>query len=46
MEGVVVRQDTADWNAARGKLVRSGFVQAIETHWRQGPLRWNQLRRD
>lgn len=43
LEGVVVRKDCADWNLARGKLVKRDFVQAIEAHWSRAPLRWNRL---
>lgn len=43
LEGLVVRKDFNGWNVARGKLVKSGFVQAIETHWSRGPLRWNRV---
>lgn len=43
LEGIVVRKDSFDWNLARGKLVKSGFVQAMETHWSRAPLRWNRL---
>lgn len=46
LEGLVVRKDDARWNEARGKLVKGSFVQAIDTHWRRAPLRWNRLARN
>ncbi len=46
MEGLVVRKDDGGWNEARGKLVKGSFVQAIETHWKRAPLRWNRVAYD
>lgn len=43
MEGIVVRQESGDFTAARAKLVRAEFTQAIEEHWSRGPLRRNKL---
>ena len=43
VEGIVLRADMADWNAARAKLVNKDFVQAIEEHWRNRSIRWNQV---
>ncbi len=43
LEGVVVRQEDADWLLARGKLVHADFTQGIDTHWRCHPLTWNRL---
>ena len=43
VEGLVVRKDAGEWCAARGKLVRADFTQAIETHWSRKPLRWNRV---
>ena len=45
LEGVVVRHEDADWLQARGKLVRPDFTQAIESHWRNRAIEWNQLDR-
>lgn len=44
-EGLVVRSDDRNWQHARAKLVRPGFTQAIDTHWRQRRLEWNRLAR-
>lgn len=43
LEGVVVRRESADWCAARGKLVRPDFTQAINTHWRKRAIEWNRV---
>lgn len=43
-EGFVIRKDDLLWNEARGKLVRSEFVQTIETHWSSRQIEWNGLR--
>lgn len=43
MEGLVVRAEAADWSAARAKMVRADFTQAIAAHWRSHHLRWNRL---
>jgi len=43
MEGLVVREDEADWSVARAKIVRVDFTQAITEHWRSGRLCWNRL---
>lgn len=43
MEGIVIRKENADWLEARAKLVRADFTQAIENHWRNRPLEWNQI---
>lgn len=43
LEGVVIRREDADWLQARAKLVRPGFVQAIEAHWRSRALQWNRI---
>ena len=45
LEGVVLRQQSSDWLLARAKLVRSDFTQAIENHWRNRAIEWNQLDR-
>jgi ATP-dependent RNA circularization protein (DNA/RNA ligase family) len=43
LEGLVIRRESADWCEARAKLVRPGFTQAIDTHWRKRPLEWNRI---
>lgn len=43
LEGVVVRQEDADWCLARAKLVRPDFTQAIDTHWRKRAIEWNRV---
>ena len=43
LEGVVVRQETADWCQARVKLVRPDFTQTIAEHWSRRRLEWNRL---
>jgi ATP-dependent RNA circularization protein (DNA/RNA ligase family) len=42
-EGLYVRWDEGEHLAARAKLVRPEFVQAIEEHWSRRPLRANAL---
>lgn len=44
LEGVVVRSEDDAWLKARAKLVRAGFAQGIESHWRTRVLEWNRLR--
>jgi ATP-dependent RNA circularization protein (DNA/RNA ligase family) len=43
LEGVVIRQESAQWCEARAKLVRADFTQAIATHWRKRAIEWNQV---
>ena len=43
VEGFVLRRDAGDWCAARAKLVRADFVQAIDTHWRRRAPTHNRL---
>ena len=43
VEGIVIRQESADWCEARAKLVRSDFTQAIGEHWRRRKIEWNTL---
>lgn len=43
LEGVVVREENAQWLLARGKLVRAEFAQAIGDHWRNRTLQWNRV---
>ncbi len=42
-EGVYLRVDQGDWLAQRAKLVRPAFIQAVEKHWRDSPIRPNRL---
>jgi ATP-dependent RNA circularization protein (DNA/RNA ligase family) len=42
-EGLYVRKDEGEWLAARAKLVRSEFVQAIDEHWSKRALETNAL---
>jgi len=42
-EGVILRHDFNLWCVARAKLVRPGFTQAIEEHWRSRPIEWNGI---
>ncbi|MDP1932618.1 MAG: RNA ligase family protein [Gammaproteobacteria bacterium] len=43
VEGIVIRQDSQQWNEARAKFVNKNFVQAIEEHWRSRTMQWNQV---
>lgn len=43
MEGVVVRRESVLWCEARAKLVRPGFMQAIDTHWSKRAIAWNRV---
>lgn len=43
IEGIVVRREDDGFTAARAKLVRAEFAQAIEQHWSAGPLRRNEM---
>lgn len=43
MEGVVVRRESAVWCESRAKLVRPGFLQAIDTHWSKRAIVWNRI---
>lgn len=43
LEGLVIRCESADWCESRAKIVRAGFVQAIELHWRRRAIEWNQV---
>ena len=45
LEWLVIRRENVDWLEARAKLVRPDFTQAIDSHWRNRPLEWNQLDR-
>jgi adenosyl cobinamide kinase/adenosyl cobinamide phosphate guanylyltransferase len=44
LEGIVIRQESQDWCAARAKLVDADFTQAIDKHWRKRSLEWTQLK--
>lgn len=43
LEGVVIRQESAQWCDARAKLVRPDFTQTITEHWSRRRLEWNRL---
>lgn len=43
LEGIVIRRESAEWCAARAKLVRPDFAQAIDTHWRKRAIEWNRI---
>ncbi|MDF2864757.1 MAG: ligase [Achromobacter mucicolens] len=42
-EGLVVRREDESWLLARGKLVRTDFIQTIDKHWRSRKLEWNRV---
>ena len=46
LEGMVIRQESAQWCEARAKLVRPDFTQAIDTHWRKRAIEWNRVDHD
>ncbi|MCK9504772.1 MAG: RNA ligase family protein [Porticoccaceae bacterium] len=43
-EGLVIRQESADWCEARAKLVRAEFTQTISEHWRSRAIQWNRVK--
>ncbi|WP_374327875.1 RNA ligase family protein [Azonexus sp.] len=43
LEGLVIRQESAQWCECRAKLVRAEFTQTIETHWRKRAIEWNRV---
>lgn len=43
IEGLVVRREDSGALAARAKLVRPDFTQAIEQHWRRRRIQWNRM---
>lgn len=43
LEGIVIRQDSEDWNLARAKLIHPDFVQSIQSHWSRRSIKWNRL---
>lgn len=42
-EGLYLRVDNEDWLLERAKLLRTDFIQTINTHWSQGSLVTNRL---
>lgn len=44
LEGVVIRNESADWCEARAKLVRAEFTRTISEHWSRRTIQWNRLR--
>ncbi|WP_062270392.1 RNA ligase family protein [Endozoicomonas arenosclerae] len=42
LEGIYLRQDSAEWLMKRAKLVRSDFAQAIDEHWSRKGIVPNQ----
>ena len=43
LEGIYIRKDEGSWLAARAKLVRPDFTQAISDHWSSRRLRANRI---
>jgi len=43
LEGIVIRKDQSDWNIGRAKMVRREFTQAIEEHWSNRVMEWNEI---
>lgn len=43
LEGVIIRQESADFLDRRAKLVRPDFAQAIGEHWRNRRIEWNAV---
>jgi ATP-dependent RNA circularization protein (DNA/RNA ligase family) len=43
MEGIIIRKEVAGWLKDRAKLVRPDFLQAIDSHWKNRMIEWNQL---
>jgi ATP-dependent RNA circularization protein (DNA/RNA ligase family) len=41
VEGLYLRRESCGWVAARAKVVRPDFIQAIEQHWSGRPLKKN-----
>jgi ATP-dependent RNA circularization protein (DNA/RNA ligase family) len=46
LEGLVIRQESAEWVETRAKLVRSDFTQAIGEHWSRRAIELNRLAED
>ena len=42
IEGLVIRRESFGWCDSRAKLVRTDFMQAIDTHWRKRAIEWNK----
>lgn len=42
-EGIVIRQQDAQWTRSRAKLVRAEFTQTIGEHWRSRNIEWNRV---
>lgn len=42
-EGLYLRRDEGEWLAQRVKIIRAGFIQAIDRHWSRQPFRANRL---
>ncbi|MBF0305521.1 MAG: RNA ligase family protein [Alphaproteobacteria bacterium] len=42
-EGYIIRQEDDEKILARGKLVRSDFLQSIGEHWSRRAVEWNRL---
>lgn len=45
-EGIYLRHDQDEWLAARAKLVRPEFVQAIDVHWSRAGITPNKLNKN
>jgi len=43
VEGLIIRRESGGFTAARAKLVRAEFTQAIDEHWSRRPIRRNAL---
>jgi ATP-dependent RNA circularization protein (DNA/RNA ligase family) len=43
LEGIIIRQESADVCEQRAKLVRADFTQAITDHWRNRRIAWNRV---
>ena len=43
MEGIYLRRDQGDWLEERAKIVRAEFVEGMDGHWSQQPLKKNAL---
>lgn len=44
IEGLYLRKESELWLESRMKLVRNNFIQVDELHWRDKPLRFNQVK--
>jgi ATP-dependent RNA circularization protein (DNA/RNA ligase family) len=43
LEGLVIRSESPEWVESRAKLVRTDFIQEIESHWRKRTIEWNRM---